>query len=533
MRKQGVQTQIKGKQTHSMHWQMRKNLQGEYISQDKESIAKLPWFAGVVAKESQEMLTEFLLRNLEDPSEREFEFYATFEGGNIRWFSVRSSLVLNEANVAVERRETIYEITGYKQREQNLINEQQRLLRQIAAETPEKQQDMARRFHEFAQAIPDCSLIVDETGWVLDVFGPRQEWLFGETSPQTMKRLTDMLPTLLADWLLEGVRVAIGGAGLQQGEVDCVLAGANRTVGIRVIAMSYMVDEKRTAAVTFQDVTDQSRLRRLVQNSYDRRRRSEFFHELLQHRYKTESELVAQCWRLGIDARSTFVPVVAKIVWLTDGKEAAASELDQQIALEAIVDELASAQDDWVSWTNGDSLGLLWYGDSVETARNEVLQLALNIGRQFEGMELAWGISDRLKSLLELPNRYEQAKAAALFNRQYKIGGVTHYNELGMDQVLISLPDTEKKQEFIQRQLGPLLEYDARKGTELVGTLAEILRHGNLKLVADHLYLHHKTVVFRKKRIEELLQCSLDSFETKMALVTALKLLRLDGHIPS
>ncbi|WP_346354458.1 helix-turn-helix domain-containing protein [Azotosporobacter soli] len=412
------------------------------------------------------------------------------------------------------------------------LREENRRLQDLVTSSEEQvtarvTQDMVQRFREFAQAMPDFSMILAEQGRVLEIFGPKQAWLTGRQETDGEMSLENLMPEESVRWLLERSAAALNGDGVQQGEVSLVLGGVMRTLALRVAAMSYTMAGQRTVAVTFQDVTDRIRLRKMVQNAYDRRRRSEFFRELLQGRYKAESDLYAQCWRLGIDAQRTFIPIVGKIVQLPEGKTHTASELEQQLLLEEIVEALTAGQEDWISWTNGDTIGLLYYGESSEAAQASLLTLESRLKGQFEGVLLAWGISECLNGLLQLPSQYEQAHAAAIFNRQYQVGGITHYQELGMDQILLSLQDSEIKRAFIQRQLGPLLEYDERKGTELVGTLAEILRNGNLKLVADHLFLHHKTVVFRKKRIEELLKCSLDSFETRMALVTALKLLRL------
>ncbi len=423
------------------------------------------------------------------------------------------------------------DLTRYEVQLKELREENRRLQDLVTSSeetvTARVTQDMAQRFREFAQAMPDFSLILDAEGRVVEIFGPKQAWLTGRQETDGEMSVESLMPEESVQWLLERSAAALNGEGLQQGELSLVLGGVMRTLALRVAAMSYTIAGQRTVAVTFQDVTDRIRLRKMAQNAYDRRRRSEFFRELLQGRYKTENDLYAQCWRLGIDAQRPFVPIVGKIVQLPEGKAHTGSELEQQLVLEEIVEALTAGQEEWISWTNGDTIGLLHYGESAEEAQAALLSLESRLQGQFEGVLLAWGISDGLQGLLQLAGRYEQAHAAAIFNRQYQIGGVTHYQELGMDQILLSLQDSEIKRAFVQRQLGPLLEYDERKGTELVGTLAEILRNGNLKLVADHLFLHHKTVVFRKKRIEELLKRSLDSFETRMALVTALKLLRL------
>ncbi len=384
-------------------------------------------------------------------------------------------------------------------------------------------QDMALRFREFAEAIPDFSLIVDEAGEILDVFGPNQNWLLCGQQLQKKCFLSELFSPDSAKLLDACMTSALNGDGLQQVELEWAAAEANRTMAVRIAAMSYINNNRRTLALTFQDLSDRRRVRRMVQNAYERRRRSEFFNELLQGRYKTEHALVTQCWRLGIDARCNYLPVVGVVV-----NQERSSSLDRQLTLESIVEEITATQEDWIAWTDGEMIGLLCQCEDLTAGQANLLMLDAWLKRHFPQNVFFWGSSEILHGLADFARRYEEAKAAAIFNRQYEKGGTSFFQELGMDQILLAFSDKEKKADFIRAKLGPLLDYDARKGTEMFETLSQILRQGNLKLVAETLFLHHKTVVFRKKRIEELLDCSLDDFETRMALVTAMKLKLLE-----
>ena len=80
---------------------------------------------------------------------------------------------------------------------------------------------------------------------------------------------------------------------------------------------------------------------------------------------------------------------------------------------------------------------------------------------------------------------------------------------------------------FVERSLGKLIRQDTAKGTQLVSTLEEILSASNLKEAAERSFVHHKTILARKNRIETILGVSIDDVETRLTLSTAMKILRL------
>lgn len=106
---------------------------------------------------------------------------------------------------------------------------------------------------------------------------------------------------------------------------------------------------------------------------------------------------------------------------------------------------------------------------------------------------------------------------------------ICYFEKLGILQLLVG-SDYNKEFicQFIDSKIGKIIRYDQEKNTELLETLEELIYVDNLKKVAEKLYLHHKTVVFRKQRIEQILDLSIDSFEVKMTLATAIKLHKLN-----
>lgn len=98
--------------------------------------------------------------------------------------------------------------------------------------------------------------------------------------------------------------------------------------------------------------------------------------------------------------------------------------------------------------------------------------------------------------------------------------------ELGFLGLLLG--DGHDVEGFVERTLGPLQEYDAKRGTELVRTLAAYFGAGGSHIRAkEALHVHVNTVVQRLDRIETLLGPDWAGPERALELQLALQLLQL------
>lgn len=79
----------------------------------------------------------------------------------------------------------------------------------------------------------------------------------------------------------------------------------------------------------------------------------------------------------------------------------------------------------------------------------------------------------------------------------------------------------------MEDNIGKIIEYDQEKGTDLLNTLEEFLQNSSLRETAEKMFLHPKSIVFRKQRIEKILGISIESFEMRITLAVAIKLYKL------
>ena len=92
------------------------------------------------------------------------------------------------------------------------------------------------------------------------------------------------------------------------------------------------------------------------------------------------------------------------------------------------------------------------------------------------------------------------------------------------------LRDDPRLTAFADRELGPLLAYDAGHGTRLVGDLTSYLEAGgNKAAAAARAHLARPTFYQRLQLIEHVLGVSLDSAESRASLHIALLALHADS----
>lgn len=150
------------------------------------------------------------------------------------------------------------------------------------------------------------------------------------------------------------------------------------------------------------------------------------------------------------------------------------------------------------------------------------------INDELRDLTVTVGIGTCYTNIIHIGKSYQEATLAIETGRKvWGSNGIYHYDDLGIYQLLVQLSDQTQYTEFIHSRLGKLLEHDQKKNTELMQTLEQLLYNDNLKIAAEKLYIHPKTLVFRKNRIQEILNVNLDDPEKRLTLSVAIKLYRL------
>lgn len=139
------------------------------------------------------------------------------------------------------------------------------------------------------------------------------------------------------------------------------------------------------------------------------------------------------------------------------------------------------------------------------------------------------GISDSFSGTDRIPNAVREARWA-LDAANAEDRRCCRYSEQSQAAGPRSITEARV---MVDRVLGPLLEYDAERGSELVLSLTVFLGcNRSWKQAAAQLYLHKQTLVYRMRRVEQLLGRKLNDTATIAELWPAIKALDIVGWPP-
>ncbi|MGD8188494.1 PucR family transcriptional regulator [Brevibacillus ginsengisoli] len=138
------------------------------------------------------------------------------------------------------------------------------------------------------------------------------------------------------------------------------------------------------------------------------------------------------------------------------------------------------------------------------------------------------GLGRLYRSNLEIFRSFQEAKIALEMGRfLHQRKGVCLFEEIGVIR-LLSLINNDVLITFFKETLGELLEYDHEHDGELVKTLEMYFQeNGDISRTADFLYIHPNTLRNRLKKIESLLDISLNSYEDLLNIFVTIKISQL------
>jgi sugar diacid utilization regulator/putative methionine-R-sulfoxide reductase with GAF domain len=143
-----------------------------------------------------------------------------------------------------------------------------------------------------------------------------------------------------------------------------------------------------------------------------------------------------------------------------------------------------------------------------------------------DGMSATVGVGGAVGTVAGFPDGWREAQLARSGVGAAGEPGV--FEDLGVLQFLLAPTSRDDLDGFARRQLGPLLDYDDKRGTELTRTLEVYLTAGcSTRRTAELLCIHHRTVSYRLARIGELTGLCLDDQEDRFRVQLACKILAL------
>ncbi|GAA1544007.1 PucR family transcriptional regulator [Actinomadura kijaniata] len=246
---------------------------------------------------------------------------------------------------------------------------------------------------------------------------------------------------------------------------------------------------------------------------------------ILEHSYSDPQEAAARARALGVplSGRRLLGVVLRPRTATAAGSAAELAELAEVAATackDARLAALVGVLDEGGPHARVGVLASLPARTDVETALSEV---ATRVRKQ-SGGEVVMATGSVVESIRDVRRSFQEAEQVADVACR-SAGGRLFYRlpDLRLRGLLHLLRDDARLQTFVERELGPLLEYDAQRGSDLTRILELYLEAGRNKAVAaQQAHLSRPAFYERLRRIERVLNADLDDVESCVSLHVAL-----------
>ena len=149
-------------------------------------------------------------------------------------------------------------------------------------------------------------------------------------------------------------------------------------------------------------------------------------------------------------------------------------------------------------------------------------RLVATLRQSAAGRTVRLGVGGTCLSAADYPRSYREAQVSLRLAEVSGRQDAVSYDDLGVFQFLSEVTDTAGVDTFVQRWLGPLLDYDHRRGGDLVLTLARFLDSGgSYDATARALGSGRSTIRYRIARVGEITGHQLSDPDTRFQLQLA------------
>ncbi|WP_371372557.1 PAS domain S-box protein [Sporomusa aerivorans] len=390
-------------------------------------------------------------------------------------------------------------------------------------------------------------LIAENTGdviWLMDeameirYMSPSIEKLLGYTPEEFLGKAVNATPLPFLQDVFQKAGALL--TGTDASNQSLVLESEQARKNKKIIWTESLVTVVRNNAGAFigflgvtRDISERKNSENLLQQAYERRRKSEFFNQLASSVQSNDAGIFDLAWQNKISIPKDFSLFLLAISNLDTQADADGNLHRKQQMLDVVVDFL-SRKEHTVAWENVKGIGVINSALAGAGRKDKELGLAReylkDISLYFPNLQVRIGIANYAAGWSFFSNRLDNAEASLRISEKvWPAQMICHYEDCGLYRVLAPFAGSRDAGDYVGKLLGPLIEHDQTDGTDLLATLEKILTGLSFKEIGAQMYLHHKTIQLRKQRIEQILNLSLDSHETRMALATAIQLQKIIG----
>jgi purine catabolism regulator len=261
----------------------------------------------------------------------------------------------------------------------------------------------------------------------------------------------------------------------------------------------------------------------------ERAQKIEFLNELAFGRFTSKNTMLERANKLKINMHMPYIAYTASV-----GYKAEQRIPDESFEM-LISDYINSLNLHCLCWTEskGKTNIFISVSPNIEDRKAcsiDIGQLLNNyLSKEIKDICIKIGIGTYHEDNINLHKSFSEAlQAMQIGSMLAKDTGVYHYSDIGIYQILLPMVGTELATRYVDSFIGKLIEHDKKKKSQLVFTLEQTIKCDSLEEAAGRLFVHPKTLALRKTKIEKILGISLKSEETKLALLAAIMLNKIN-----
>ncbi|MCA1666099.1 MAG: helix-turn-helix domain-containing protein [Thermomicrobia bacterium] len=251
---------------------------------------------------------------------------------------------------------------------------------------------------------------------------------------------------------------------------------------------------------------------------------------LLLGKLETESAALAECRAIGLDPHRGAAVLLAAPLPDAESLGVIRATLENVVTSwqpRAFVMELGEVS----------AIAVLFPVTDGEASRRKAVEMGRRLADECGLSGIAVGISDRHVGWRGIAQGFQQAYfalrlgATAAVPQTVVDSGAA--GDLGIYRLLYPLWQSDGLATFSDEVLGGLVAYDEKRGGGLVSTLEAYLDlGGGMQEIADRLYIHRNSLIYRLRRIEELTGRLLADPHDRLLLHLALKVRQMPDAPP-
>jgi len=171
--------------------------------------------------------------------------------------------------------------------------------------------------------------------------------------------------------------------------------------------------------------------------------------------------------------------------------------------------------------------------ETVDDIKKEVRKLSNELEKKYSMICFNAGIGNEIKGFENIRKSYDEAMdAIAIGEDLYGKDVILNYDELGIFKIIRDISLNTDVSKYIPKAVLKLIEIDRSRNRELLKTLEVYIKtNQHIRLTANELFIHPKTVSYRLEQIKEIAGIEFDDADQLLEIQFAIKMLRfLEKH---